>query len=107
MFSIRPEAILPGTPGAHATLRWRSFGHGGDRQERRQAGAGGLMDLPPVSREYRLASGPLTSTDFIVTNYAKPAKDAAWFTRKIAELRTELDKLPPGQREQFLKTFKN
>ena len=79
----------------------------GDRQERRRSGVGVFMDLPSLSPEYGLASGPLTGAEFIVTNDGKPARDAAWFKRKIAELRTELDRLPPDQREQFLKTLKN
>jgi len=32
---------------------------------------------------------------------AAPKKDRAWFERKVAELRAELEKLPADRREQF------
>ena len=32
-----------------------------------------------------------------------PNRDRAWFERKVAELKTELDKLPAGRQQQLLK----
>lgn len=32
---------------------------------------------------------------------AAPKKDRAWFERKVAELRTELEKLPADRQEQL------
>jgi hypothetical protein len=32
---------------------------------------------------------------------AAPKKDRAWFERKVAELKAELDKLPAGRQEQL------
>jgi hypothetical protein len=31
----------------------------------------------------------------------KAAKDRAWFERKVAELKAELDKLPPDRKDQL------
>jgi hypothetical protein len=33
-------------------------------------------------------------------NKAAPKKDRAWFERKVAELKVELDKLPPDRQQQ-------
>ena len=35
------------------------------------------------------------------TNKAAPKMDRAWFERKVAELRTELEKLPADRQEQL------
>ena len=35
------------------------------------------------------------------TTKAGPKKDRAWFERKVAELRAELEKLPAGRQEQL------
>jgi hypothetical protein len=32
---------------------------------------------------------------------ASPKKDEAWFRRKVAELKAELEKLPPERQEEF------
>jgi hypothetical protein len=34
---------------------------------------------------------------------AAPKKDRAWFERKVAELKAEMDKLPADRHEQLLK----
>ena len=33
----------------------------------------------------------------------EPKKDRAWFERKVAELKTELEKLPADRQEQFVR----
>ncbi len=34
---------------------------------------------------------------------ADPKQDRAWFERKVAELKTQLEKLPPDRQEQLAK----
>jgi ribosome-interacting GTPase 1 len=40
------------------------------------------------------------------TKKTAPEKDRAWFKRKVAELKTELEKLPVGRQEQLRRELK-
>jgi len=37
---------------------------------------------------------------------AAPKKDSAWFQRKVAELKNEVEKLPADRKEEFTRKFK-
>ena len=92
--------------GQKVAVITQGFGYEDDEEE---GETGGSLDPPepakpikPVARKAKKKAAPKRKPAARkAKKKAAPKKDRAWFERKVAELKTELEKLPAGRQEQL------